>query len=89
MDVVFIVVFFVLLAAIYGYTLTTHFSSSRTTKGGVMLIALIVSVPLLGFGIYVLVTSSFDENLKMWAMGICALIAGFWLKNPTRDFVQG
>ncbi len=89
MDVILIIVFFALLAAIYGYTLTTYFSSSRTVKGGVMVAAVIASVPILGFGIYVLVSSTFDANVKMWAMGICALIAGFWLKNPFRDFAQG
>ena len=86
MDLVFIIAFFALLAAVFVYTVVTYYSTSRAVKGMLLVIALIITVPLLGLGIFSIVTSQFGEECKMWALGVCALSAGFWLKNPFRDF---
>lgn len=86
MNFVFIIAFFALLGGILAYTITTHYSTSRTVNGSLIMIALIVTIPLLGLSVFALLSSQFDEECRMWALGVCSLCVGFWLKNPVRDF---
>ena len=89
MDLLFIVALIALLGGIAAYTIINHYTTSRRVRGWVVIIAVILTIPLLGLAIYVIFGSSYSETTKMWAMGVGALSVGFWLKNPTKDFVDG
>jgi hypothetical protein len=88
MDLLFFIAFFALIAGIAVYSLITHYATSRKATGLLMLFAIIISVPLLGLGVYTIVSGSYKAETNMWAMGTCAMLAGFWLKNPLKDFTQ-
>ena len=86
MDLLFLIAFFASLAGVFAYTIITHYSSSRLVDGWVMIAAIVLSVVLLGFGIFTILNSDSDSETKMWAMGTCGIVAGFWFKNLWRDF---
>ena len=86
MDLLFLIAFFALIVGVFAYTVTTHYSSSRLVDGWVMIVAVVLSIPLLGLGIYAILDGGTSSETKMWAMGTCGIIAGFWFKNPWRDF---
>ena len=85
MDIVLLIVFFAALAVILAYTIMTHFTVTRPINWAIFLIAIGASLPILGLALYALFSSSYDDTTRMWAMGICGVIGGFWLKNPFRD----
>ena len=89
MELLFIVAFFALLAGVLGYSIMTHYSTSRAAIGSLLIFALVISIPLLGLAIFVLIDSGSGTDARMWALGSAGVIAGFWLKNPMRDFSQG
>ena len=89
MDVLFVVAFFAVLAGVVAYSLATYYSTSKMAKGWILIVALLVTVPLIALGVYAILSGDYEASTRMWAMGVCALCGGFWLKNPTRDFVDG
>ena len=89
MDVLFVVAFFTILVGVVAYTLATYYSTSKMAKGWILIVAIILTLPLIALGIYTILSGDYGASTKMWAMGVCALCGGFWLKNPTRDFVDG
>lgn len=89
MDLFFPIALFVILAGVIAYTLATYYASSKRIKGIVLIIAFIVTIPVIGLSVFAIVSDSFGEATKMWAMGAGAAALGFWFKNPTRDFVDG
>ncbi len=83
------IIFLALLVGILVYTALFYFASSRTFKVTTLLIVLIISVPLLALSIYVFASRSFDYQIKMWALGVAALILAFWFKSPLANVKQG
>lgn len=86
MELLFLIAFFALLVGVLGYSIMTHYSTSRAAIGFVLIFALVISIPLLGLAIFVLIDSGSASDAKLWALGSAGVIAGFWLKNPVRDF---
>jgi hypothetical protein len=71
--------FYILYSIIFRYT------TLRSVKVITTLIGALISLPLLGVSLYVLFAKSFGPDASLWAVGICGLLIGFWLKRPFTD----
>ena len=89
MLVILQIILIALLVAILVYTAIIYFTTSRTGKVMTLIIALIVTVPLLALSIYVFVSKAYEPQVKMWALAIGAVILGFWFKSPLANIAQG
>jgi hypothetical protein len=72
-------VFYVVYSIIFRYT------TLRSVKVITTLIGVVISLPMLGVSLYVLFAKSFGSDANLWALGICGLLLGFWLKRPFSD----
>jgi hypothetical protein len=89
MELFLIIVFCALLAGILLQSVIGYYSSSRAAKIRTLMIAAFVCIPLLALAVYVFAAGKFDNATRMWAVGIGALVLGFWLKRPFQDLAQG
>lgn len=86
MTLALMIIFYVLLLGVVLYSIGSHYATNRKTRGLLLITTIVVSVPVLALAIVVLASSAYAIDVKLWAMGVGALVVGFWLKNPLRDF---
>ena len=72
-------VFYIVYSIIFQYT------TLRSVRVITTLVGVVISLPLLAVSLYVLFTKSFGPDANLWAVGICGLVLGFWLKRPFSD----
>ena len=63
-------------------TILLFYTTLRVTRVWIFMASVIVSVPCLAIALYALLSGESDANTKMWALGICGILAGYWLKSP-------
>jgi hypothetical protein len=71
--------------AIVIYSIIFRYTTLRSVRVVTFLIGVVLSVPLIGFSLYVLLTNRYDSTTSMLAVGICGILLGFWLKKPFSD----
>lgn len=74
-----------LTGAILLYTIIYRYTTLRSVRLTTYMIGAVVSFPLLGLCLYVLLTQAYSATANMWAVGVCGLLLGFWLKRPFTD----
>jgi hypothetical protein len=89
MQLALILVFFGLILGVLAYSLVVHYGSSRRIKGTALITALVFSLPILVFSLFIILSQRYAMGYDKWALGSCAVIAAFWLKNPLSDLRQG
>ncbi len=75
----------VLTAFYIVYSIIFRYTTLRSVKVITNLVGVVISLPLLAVSLYVLFTKSFGPDANFWAVGICGLVLGFWLKSPFSD----
>ena len=85
MQFVLLICAIAMVVGIMAYTVIFRYATMRSLKVMSTLIALFASIPLLVVCLYVLLLGNFDATTKMLAIGICGLLAGFWLKSPLKN----
>lgn len=53
-----------------------HFTSAAR-----LVMKIVISLMILGAGLFVLLFGNYDEGTKKWAIGAVGLVTGFWLKG--------
>jgi hypothetical protein len=85
MELILIIAAGAVAVGVIVYSLIIRYGSLRSLKVVTLLIGLIISVPLLGLCIYVLFAGGQSSEAKMWALGNCGLLFGFWFKSPLKE----
>ena len=85
MDFILMIAAAVLTAYYLVYSIIFRYTTLRSVKVITILICVVMSLPLLGVSLFVLFTKSFGPEANLWAVGICGLLLGFWLKRPFSD----
>ena len=85
MELVLMIAAAVLTVSILLYTIIFRYTTLRSVKVVTTLIGVILSLPLLGVSLYVLLTKAYSTEANMWAVAIIGLLLGFWLKRPFSD----
>jgi hypothetical protein len=85
MDFILMIAAAVLTVFYLVYTIIFRYTTLRSVKVVTTLVCVILSLPLLGVSLYVLFTKTFGSEANLWAVGICGLLLGFWLKSPFSD----
>jgi hypothetical protein len=62
-------------------TIIYRYATTRTVRVMTLIIAAIISVPLLVVALIVLLGGG-EPVVKMWALGVCGLLFGYWAKSP-------
>ena len=88
MQLVLLVCAAAMIVGIMVYTVIYRYATLRSVRVMTALIGLLASVPLLLLSLYVLLLGNFDPPVKMWALGICGILAGFWLKSPLKNITD-
>jgi len=74
-----------LTGAIILYTIIYRYTTLRSVRIMTYMIVAVLSLPLLGLCLYVLLTQAYDAATNTWAVGVCGLLIGFWFKRPFSD----
>ncbi len=85
MDFILMIAAATLTAYYLVYSIIFQYTTLRSVKVITILVCVVLSLPLLGVSLFVLFTKSFGPEANLWAMGICGLLLGFWLKRPFSD----
>jgi len=88
MDFILMIAAAVLTAYYLVYSIVFRYTTLRSVKVITILVCVVLSLPLLGVSLFVLFTKSFGPEANMWAVGICGLLLGFWLKRPFSDITD-
>ena len=54
---------------------------SKSYKRSRTLMAIVISIIVLGSALYILLSKGFDSDSEKWAIGAIGTIVGFWLKE--------
>ena len=73
----------VLAVGVIVHTIIFRYTASRATRLSTIIIAAIVSIPFLVIALIVLFGSG-EPVAKMWALGLCGILYGYWFKSPFR-----
>ena len=79
-----LIVQLVALGLAVGIAVTTvllFYTTRRITRVWIFMLSIIVSVLCLA----VVLSDESDANTRMWALGVCGILAGYWLKNPIQN----
>ena len=87
MELVLIIIAACLTAGVLVFTIIDRYATMRSLKVLTTVIAMILSVPVIVLSLYVLITGGFGSTADMWAMGICGIMVGFWLKKPFQSLI--
>lgn len=74
----------VLAVGVIVSTVIFRYATTRTVRVMTLIVAAIISLPLLAAALLVIVGGGFEAASKMWAMGICGILFGYWFKSPFR-----
>ncbi len=76
----------VLAVGVIVNTIIFRYATTRTVKVMTLIIAAIISVPLLALALIALLggASEAGANAKMWALAVCGLLFAYWFKSPFR-----
>ena len=74
----------VLAAGVIVNTVIFRYATTRTVRLMTLIIAAVVSVPLLAMALIALFGQGFEPDSRMWALAICGLLFGYWFKSPFR-----
>ncbi len=85
MDFILMIAAAVLTVFYLVYSIIFRYTTLRSVKVITTLVCVVISLSLLGLSLYVLFTQSFGPEANLWAVGICGLLLGFWLKRPFSD----
>ena len=88
MDFILMIAAAVLTEYYLVYSIIFRYTTLRSVKVITILVCVVLSLPLLGVSLFVLFTKSFGPEANMWAVGICGLLLGFWLKRPFSDIAD-
>ena len=58
-----------------------RYATTRTVRLTTLIVAAIISVPLLVVALIVLLGGG-EAAGKMWALGVCGILFGYWFKSP-------
>jgi hypothetical protein len=64
-------------------TIIFRYATTRTVRVMTLIIAAIISLPLLVLALIVLL-GGFEAGAKMWALAVCGLLFAYWFKSPFR-----
>ena len=84
-DFILMIAAAVLTAFYIVYSIIFQYTTLRSVRVITTLVGVVISLPLLAVSLYVLFTKSFGPDANLWAVGICGLVLGFWLKRPFSD----
>lgn len=73
-----------LAAGVIVSTIIFRYATTRTVRLMTLIVAAIISIPLLAVALIVLLGGGFEATSKVWAMGICGILFGYWFKSPFR-----
>jgi hypothetical protein len=65
-------------------TIIFRYATTRTVRLTTLLVAALVSLPLLALALIALLTDASDPAASMWALAVCGILVGFWFKSPFR-----
>ncbi len=65
-------------------TIIFRYATTRTVRVMTLIIAAIISLPLLVLALIVLLGGGFEAGAKMWALAVCGLLFAYWFKSPFR-----
>ena len=71
-----------LAVGILAATILLFYTTLRMTRVWIFMLSIIISVPCLAIALYALLSDESDGTTKMWALGICGILVGYWLKSP-------
>jgi hypothetical protein len=74
----------VLAIGVVVQTIIFRYATTRTVRLTTMIVEALVSVPLLALALIALFTDGSDASANMWALAVCGILVGFWLKSPFR-----
>ncbi len=82
MDTVLFVGAIVLAVGVIVSTIIYRYATTRTVRLTTLLVAALISVPLLVVALIVLLGGGTEPSGKMWALGVCGILFGYWFKSP-------
>ena len=65
-------------------TIIFRYATTRTVRVMTLIIAAIISLPLLVLALIVLLGGESEAGAKMWALAVCGLLFAYWFKSPFR-----
>ena len=74
----------VLAVGVIVNTIIFRYATTRTVRVMTLIIAAIISLPLLALAVIVLFGGGFEAGAKMWALAVCGLLFAYWFKSPFR-----
>jgi hypothetical protein len=74
----------VLAVGVIVHTIIFRYTASRATRLWTIIIAAIVSIPFLVIALIVLFAGDQGPEARMWALGLCGILFGYWFKSPFR-----
>ena len=81
MDTILLVGAIVLAVGVIVSTIINRYATTRTVRLMTLIVAAIISLPLLAVALIVLLGGG-EAVGKMWALGVCGLLFGYWFKSP-------
>ena len=81
MDIILFVGAIVLAVGVIVSTIIYRYATTRTVRLTTLIVAAIISVPLLVVALIVLFGGG-EAAGKMWALGVCGILFGYWFKSP-------
>ena len=88
MDSLLLIIACCLAFGVLVFTIIMRYATQRTVRVLTVVLAFAISVPVLGFCLYVLISGQYNPQAEMWALGCCGILAGFWLKTPLREIKE-
>jgi hypothetical protein len=74
----------VLAVGVIVSTIIFRYATTRTVRLTTLIVAAIISVPLLVVALLELFGGEAGPTGKMWAMAVCGILFAFWFKSPFR-----
>ena len=88
MDLLLLIITCCLAFGVMVFTIIMRYATQRAIRVLTVVIGFIISVPVLGICLFVLISGQYNPQAELWALGSCGILAGFWLKTPLREIKE-